>query len=904
MKNLHVSLDLLLTFGEGIISEFLDAHKTMAEMTHVLAQLFVLLFSKGFGAAEESTEDTTCDGSQNVNGTGMGEGEGMNDVSDQIDDESQLLGTSEKQEDELGNSDKVQSNEDKGIEMEEDFTAETCSVSEDSGDDENEDEEEINLDSQMGQSEDGNQIVDEKLWNKEEDDKPENSVEKYESGPSVKETGVSDKEIRAREDDALPPDESGELGNDEPDKKLCNEENSNNISDDEGKSDDMNLDKNKAFEEPSGVQLSEQEQNLDDINTDDMDMDENQEMQETDSDPDEADEHVKDEDEQSIPTDHMGDEKSNQMDDDPEAKEEDADNVNMDLESSQATFESNKIESSLHPPLDHQPAEPVRDSHEAASSIETEMHWTSNGNMVTGLAPSRSSPFDEIPKTESAMPDTSDGAKLTSDQPKTHTSEDDIPSATKTPSNPYRSIGDAMKEWKERVKVAVDPQEQIDGPEDHDDDENADEYKYVSEFEKSTSQALGSATSDQTRDNIERKSPNEDDADVRKKEDVDRMDPVNEHPDTCNLTTGHSSLSKQKLDEEMQDTVVSNDELMEEQQQDNQNGSSSDMVSFERSYMKERMMPVDDIFKRSLDMKPMDLDLSEDVKQKAMADWKRYELATGKVSQQLAEQLRLVMEPTLASKLQGDYRTGKRINMKKVIPYIASHYRKDKIWLRRTRPNKRDYQVVVAVDDSRSMSESHCGSAALESLVTVCRAMSQLEVGQFAVASFGEKGNIRLLHDFDQPFTGDAGVKIISSLSFKQDNTIADEPVVDLLKYLNNMLDTAVVKARTPSGQNPLHQLILIIADGRFHEKEKLKRCVRNVLNRKRMVAFIVLDSPNESIMNVEEASFEGGKVSITKYLNSFPFPYYIILRNMETLPLALADLLRQWFELMQSTSD
>lgn len=97
-----------------------------------------------------------------------------------------------------------------------------------------------------------------------------------------------------------------------------------------------------------------------------------------------------------------------------------------------------------------------------------------------------------------------------------------------------------------------------------------------------------------------------------------------------------------------------------------------------------------------------------------------------------------------------------------VIPYIASHYRRDKIWLRRTRPNKRDYQVVIAVDDSRSMSESCCGNVAIEALVTVCRAMSQLEVGNLAVASFGKKGNIRLLKEFDQPFTGEAGLKVSS----------------------------------------------------------------------------------------------------------------------------------------------
>jgi midasin len=40
------------------------------------------------------------------------------------------------------------------------------------------------------------------------------------------------------------------------------------------------------------------------------------------------------------------------------------------------------------------------------------------------------------------------------------------------------------------------------------------------------------------------------------------------------------------------------------------------------------------------------------------------------------------------------------------------------------------------------MSEGKCGKVAIEALVTVCRAMPQLEVGQFAVASFGKKGNV------------------------------------------------------------------------------------------------------------------------------------------------------------------
>ena len=56
---------------------------------------------------------------------------------------------------------------------------------------------------------------------------------------------------------------------------------------------------------------------------------------------------------------------------------------------------------------------------------------------------------------------------------------------------------------------------------------------------------------------------------------------------------------------------------------------------------------------------------------------------------------------------RGDFRTGKRINMRKVIPYIASGFRKDKIWLRRTKPSKRQYQILLAVDDSSSMADNH-----------------------------------------------------------------------------------------------------------------------------------------------------------------------------------------------------
>jgi midasin len=73
--------------------------------------------------------------------------------------------------------------------------------------------------------------------------------------------------------------------------------------------------------------------------------------------------------------------------------------------------------------------------------------------------------------------------------------------------------------------------------------------------------------------------------------------------------------------------------------------------------------------------------------------WNDVSVTTEHSSRDLCEQLRRILEPNLPSKLKGDYKTGKRINLKKIIPFIASGFKKDKIWMRRTLAIKRNYQV-------------------------------------------------------------------------------------------------------------------------------------------------------------------------------------------------------------------
>ncbi|KAJ3690228.1 hypothetical protein LUZ61_019392 [Rhynchospora tenuis] len=895
IKGVYQHLGLVLAFCDGMLSEFLDAHKLMCEMTNALGEVLMLLFTEGFGSAEESTETDGTAGTEDAKGTGMGEGEGAKDVSDEIEDESQIVGTEEKQ-DVPDKADKQPSGKDKGIEMEDDFSGDMCSVNEDSGgEDEEEDDEEPNIESQMGDAGENKEAVSEKTWDgKDDDENPETSSEKYESGSSIKETDPSAKELRAKDHESLGVDDSEKFDDDDEAPEEKNQTGTEDEKDQEG----LEMEKSEAFEDPTGAQFQEAEKDAEDAEMDDAEDAEAMDGSEQDGINDEEleKEDGEGEEKSSSPDDMEQDEVTTEENKEGNITGAEHGKDESNMESKEDTDKSDNVESMPYP-LQSMPTS--IDGFDP--NLQPEANWPNTNDVSSSLAPG-----NDATKLEISIPDSSYGSRLSSDS-KPQGSERDAPiDRQKQKTNPFRSIADALQEWKERATVSAD-QDQAEPGSDDVNDMDADEYMYVAEGQKSTSQALGAATSDQMKNDVDEDTGlTTDENNVKKREEATRIDTAENPENVPFLRACKSLVNINKTSKETVEKVVDMDTLMEEAPSGDSNlQSSQDVVLFNRSYMDGKEATPDELL--MIEDRPDDKgrrDILDDKNMKnAVVEWKRLEMSTSRLSQELAEQLRVVMEPTLASKLQGDYRTGKRINMKKVIPYIASHFRKDKIWLRRTKPNKRNYQVVVAVDDSRSMSESQCGKVAIESLVTVCRAMSQLEVGQFAVASFGEKGIIKLLHDFDQTFTTEAGIKMISSFSFKKDNTIKDEPVVDLLKYLNGMLDMAVVRSHMPSGQNPLHQLVLIIGDGQFPQKENLRRYVRDVLSRKRMVAFILLD-PQEFIMDMTEVTYEGGKASLNRYMNSFPFPYYIVLKNIEALPRTLTDLLRQWFELMQSLND
>ncbi len=153
--------------------------------------------------------------------------------------------------------------------------------------------------------------------------------------------------------------------------------------------------------------------------------------------------------------------------------------------------------------------------------------------------------------------------------------------------------------------------------------------------------------------------------------------------------------------------------------------------------------------------------------------WTQLEYLTQPYVFELCEQLRLLLEPTQRTKYSGDYRTGKRLNMKRIISYIASDFRKDRIWLRRLKPSKRQYQLILAIDDSQSMDNSQVKRLALESLILLGQTLNLLDIGQFGIVSFGQY--IRILQPLNQNFNHENGIQILKQLKFDQTKTLLAE---------------------------------------------------------------------------------------------------------------------------------
>ena len=91
----------------------------------------------------------------------------------------------------------------------------------------------------------------------------------------------------------------------------------------------------------------------------------------------------------------------------------------------------------------------------------------------------------------------------------------------------------------------------------------------------------------------------------------------------------------------------------------------------------------------------------------------------------------------------------------------------------------------------------------------------------------------------------------------------------------------------------------------KYHFFQVVERSVRRAREAGIFIVFIVLDNPSnrDSILDIKIPIFKagGGIPEIKSYIDEFPFPFYVILRDINSLPTILCDALRQWFELVTS---
>ena len=462
----------------------------------------------------------------------------------------------------------------------------------------------------------------------------------------------------------------------------------------------------------------------------------------------------------------------------------------------------------------------------------------------------------------------------------------DRPPANKTSSQAFKRLGDALEKWHRQNKEIQDATDQNVGTQDETKDvDMADQdFEHLQDEDaEGQTQALGAATDEQARALDDQALDSEMAGETR------------------DFPPEQAKLEGATDDNEVMndvDAIVDGSEAREKQSWPSAlvtNGTDARHELDQNTVDLENAVDVTDSDIDLPSTKGQSPDNSAHSADEARRLWLHYESHTRDLSLVLTEQLRLILAPTLATKMRGDFRTGKRLNIKRIIPYIASQYKRDKIWMRRSIPSKRNYQIMLAVDDSKSMGESGSGQLAFETLALVAKSLSMLEVGEICVVGFGNE--VHVAHEFNQPFSSEAGIQILQRFSFQQTKTNVRRLVAESISLFRE------AKSKTFNAGTDLWQLELIISDGVCEDHDTTRRLVRQAQEERIMVIFVIVDTmlKGESIVDMKEAVFEPdgsgeSKLKLKRYLDGFPFPYYLVVGDVRDLPGVLAQALRQWF--------
>ncbi|KAM0503946.1 AAA ATPase midasin [Verticillium nonalfalfae] len=913
-------LDQYAATCQQSVAQLRDLHDATGRMTHFLGLTFSQLTAKGFCTPQEKSDETQGDAGKLESGTGLGDGEGAEDISKDIQPDEDLSELAQEPNKERNSE---MEDEKDAVDMaDEDMEGDMGSVDgaedEENGDDKNDgddDGEDNDMEEEAGEVDDLDPTaVDEKMWDGENEDE----AEKEQQGEKAK---GQQKDEQTAAADAQPNDESGEMeepgdeqGDEGEDDDPAAEQ--EDVQFQEDIKQDQNVQQEDALALPDDMELDlkDEESGSDDDDLDDMsdsgepkdDLPDLPEKHESDVEDDQQPERGQDpEQADEMPEEEM-DMGGNEIDDEPKAEEE-QDGEDPDAEPEQPDEPEDKRQDA------DQDTANADTENAAPSDVKSGGQDQNADSMDVENEPDDSAAQrDEGDAGEGAAKQEADagkkGAVSRSDDQAQPTEQQEDEAAREEPrQDPFKKLGDALERWhRQQTEIKEAEQKEEEGeakqPQQDADDMAAKEFQHMQDDETAPdAQALGAASDDQ----------------VQPIDDAMAIDEEKEDP--ASRVMPESEQEPEQQDEaagDQMDTDEPEDKKDGPERDDGRSGVKTRQGAFDREATPEdadaAQMDADEDEHEDNNVDEASAQLSETHLtgeperplrdfDEAMQLWTGFQTKTNALSLSLTSQLRLILNPSQSTKLSGSFRTGKRLNIKKIIPYIASSYKRDKIWMRRAVPTKRSYQILLCVDDSRSMGETAAGALALESLVMVSRALTMLEVGQVGVLGFG--ADVFGAHALDEPFAShDAGARVLQRFGFDQDRT-------DVAMLVRRTIDRfRDARARNPArGAEDLWQLALVLSDGLTPSSahDAIRRLLREAMEERIMIVFIVMDDTShkdgDSVLDLKEAKFVkdemgNSKVVIERYLDTFPFQYYLIVHNLEELPNALAGLLRTWF--------
>ncbi|RXG61650.1 Midasin [Armadillidium vulgare] len=898
LKSMRPVLHYYLTMCRNILTSMAEGFRSLSKLHSSLLGIFQQIATKGFCKSHEIEEQ---DGSQEGatqfqdSGPGLSEGEGMKDVSERFESEDQLESALKEGEKEEEGNKNVR--EEKGVEISHDFEGALQDVDkeeeEEDKKEEEEEEEDEDFDKQMGETEKGADKLDEKLWGEEEEEENEEGEkddEKTEHGPGDSETTESqivakDDNKNKDENDDKEKQKKKELDVMEEDRRVSDEEEEEETYDDnfidkynKEKTDDQ--EDNKEMDLPEEINLDGDEKDESDAE-ENGDPDLNLEIEEQDLFPEEE----KEPKEKSKENDDDGKE-NEECNNDDEKESDECNNNNLEEEEEksdkgrQTVGEELKQEDTEEKEDNEQPSvsNDIEATKEAQSAdMETvesgkdktegeepdeEMKQEEQGEMgektddVTGVGQSDSKTKEESHIGETSALTNEDESKQKMENQERPRRPGD-PNQTKTLGEIEKKINHGLLTSKEkRYQDEEDKnssEEKMENENENKDPENKESslYEHIQKADdKFDKQMVDAGTKEEAKlvpapiEEEEEEEINEEEPEGivadpmevdEKKEEESSKEEARKRKSENEGNEGSDVKRKRGEGEEKLnhfETILEGDDVTE--------------MVIQRPIVNEIMTQLNEeeivaaVFSEDLVTRRENIiEAEEGDTEKGSQQWEEIEGKVTSLALQLCEQLRLILEPTEAAKLRGDYRTGKRLNMKKVIPYIASQFRKDKIWLRRSQPSKRAYQVLLAVDDSESMSEVNAFNLARESIALVAKALTLLEVGQVGVISFGE--STKILHPFHKPFSDLSGGKIFGNLTFSQSKS----------NFAQMLEDSVALLSGTGKSQNlsETAQLLLILSDGQTQARSKaVKAAVRAAREARIFIVFLVLDAHDNKV--------------------------------------------------------